>query len=104
MIDLEFEPEEEMFLSQLKEEMEDISNPDYAIYVSVDGDPWDSLDVSSRFDTPEMLDDVGITTDQRSVVAHTKIGYNFLSVNGFNDYEIIKEYTTYEDEDSNFED
>ena len=85
-----FDPEEERFIEMLSNDF--THNSHYEIYVSTNGDAFDSIDVSSIFDTPEKLDEIGFTVYNRRVIALTQVGFEILEQNGFSPSEIIRDY------------
>ena len=91
MRDFEYlDPEDERFMERLAEEY--VPNDHYEIYISTNGDPFESIDVSSVFDTPEKLEELGFGSGQRTIIALTPTGLDILIQNGFSEMEIVREW------------
>ena len=91
MRDFEYlDPEDERFMEELRDDY--VSNNHYEIYISTNGDPFESIDVSSVFDTPEKLEELGFSANNRTVIALTPTGLDILLQNGFSEIEIVREW------------
>ena len=96
---IEFEFDEDEYMDEVFNDYESHRHEDFAIIVTMDGDPFNMVDVSSRFDTPEELDDMGLTMSSRRVLAVNRYGYNYLLMQGFSEAEIVKEFDDYDYEE-----